>query len=151
MRNKVLNGVTFIQKCLVVNQKGQLLALKRAVGDDFRAGCWDMPGGRFEEGEEVFAAIRREIMEEAGLTAHNLRPLHIGSGYNHANDLLSGKITIALCYVCRNWSGEVTISNEHTEYQWLDPEEFMTYNFGDDGGFFKASIKVYLTYSKNRI
>ncbi len=144
MSNKILNGVEFIQKCLIVDRDGKLLALKRTIGDDYRAGCWDTPGGRFEEGEEVFAAIKREIMEESSLTAHKLLPIHIASGNNHASGLLSGKIAFAVCYLCQDWEGEVMISDEHTEYKWVTPQELMTYDFGHDGGFFVNSIKAYL-------
>jgi len=38
----------------------------------------------------------------------------------------------------------VTISDEHTQYRWITPEEFLTYDFGDDGEFFKASTEAYL-------
>ena len=58
---KVLNSVQFIQKALMVNSDGKILALKRTISDDFRAGCWDLPGGRYEEGEDILDAIRREI------------------------------------------------------------------------------------------
>lgn len=145
MANKILNGVEFIQKCLVVRPSdGKLLALKRTLGDDFRAGCWDTPGGRFEEGEEVIGAIKREVMEESSITAKSLKPIYIASGNNHASGLLSGKIAFAVCYVCHDWEGNVQISDEHTEYQWVTPQEFMTYDFGDDGGFFTDSVRAYL-------
>lgn len=92
------------------------MALKRTIGDDYRSGCWDLPGGRYEEGEDIVDAIKREISEEVGLSALEIHPVYIASGLNFANQLMSGKTVFAICYVVSRWSGEVVLSNEHTEY-----------------------------------
>ena len=144
MSNKVLDSVQFIQKAIVVSKDGKILALKRAMGDDYRAGCWDLPGGRYEEGEDVMDAIKREIKEEVNLNALSIQPIYLTSGVNFANQLMSGKTVFAACHLCSQWSGEVAISEEHTEFRWVTPVEFMDFNFGDAGGFFKSSIKTYI-------
>lgn len=144
MSNKVLSGVQFIQKAIILRENGEILALKRTMGDDFRAGCWDLPGGRYEEGEDVMDAIKREIKEEVSLNTLTIRPIYLTSGINFANQLMSGKTVFAACHLCTKWEGIVKISDEHVEYRWVTPQEFMTFNFGDDGGFFKSSINAYL-------
>ncbi|MFH2085767.1 MAG: NUDIX domain-containing protein [bacterium] len=156
-KSKILNDVQLIQKA-IITKDDKILALKRTAGDDFRAGCWDLPGGRYEEGEDVIAAIKREIMEEVGFNAKALLPIRVASGLNFANGLMSGRTVFAICYICHDWEGQVTISSEHTEFRWVTPQEFMSFNFGSDGGFFVASMRAYmatpptnLTYSKNRI
>ena len=57
---------------------------------------------------------------------------------------MSSEAVFAVTHVCAKWTGEVVISDEHTEYRWVTPDEFATYDFGDDGGFFKKSIQAYL-------
>jgi 8-oxo-dGTP pyrophosphatase MutT (NUDIX family) len=48
-------------KCLIKNDKGELLLVKEA-GRDF----WDLPGGGMDHGENIDAAIARELLEEVG-------------------------------------------------------------------------------------
>ena len=140
-----LNSVLFLQKCIIVNDKGLILALKRSsTKDSDRSSCWDLPGGTYEPGEDVINSIKREVMEEAKLNIIDLQPIYLANGINHPNDFMSGETVFAVTHVCNNWAGEVAISDEHTEYRWVAPEEFMTYDFGDDGGFFKASVQAYI-------
>ncbi|SDD98611.1 NUDIX domain-containing protein [Auraticoccus monumenti] len=54
---------------------GQVLLQLRS--DD---GTWGLPGGRLEPGETLERAARRELWEETGLTAGQLRQLDVYSG-----------------------------------------------------------------------
>lgn len=49
----------------VVVRSGALLLVQR--GHDPEAGRWSVPGGRVRWGEELSAAVRRELREETGL------------------------------------------------------------------------------------
>ncbi|HSI98248.1 MAG TPA: NUDIX domain-containing protein [Gaiellaceae bacterium] len=51
---------------LVVDEDGRVLLARRAHEPD--AGLWDTPGGFLEEGEEPVDGLRRELLEETGLT-----------------------------------------------------------------------------------
>lgn len=44
----------------------RVLLLRREAGP--YAGCWSLPGGKVEPGERLAEAVRREVMEETGLT-----------------------------------------------------------------------------------
>jgi ADP-ribose pyrophosphatase YjhB (NUDIX family) len=46
-------------KCLITNSDGKLLVVKESG-----RGSWDLPGGGIEHGEDVKAAIARELKEE---------------------------------------------------------------------------------------
>ena len=140
---KILQNVRLIQKCIIVGHSDKILALKRAGDDHSRGGNWDLPGGGYEQGEEVISAIKREVREEAGLIAHTLRPLHVANHLNVAEGFFAGDNVFGLCYVCTDWEGEVTLSAEHTEYQWVTPSEFASLNFGLDNNFFHDSITAY--------
>lgn len=54
---KLLNNFKFFQKCIVVDQKGKILALPRDPHDARRPNCWDFPGGNYEEGESVAECV----------------------------------------------------------------------------------------------
>lgn len=143
-----LNNVLFLQKCIIVRENlpagRQVLALKRGIEKNQRSGKWDLPGGGYEAGEDVVEAIKREVMEESTLTIHNPRPVYVASGLNFSSEFMDGELVFAVCYVCKEWEGEVTISAEHTEFKWVTPKEFALLDFGKDGGFFAASIQAYL-------
>lgn len=144
MPNKILSNVRLIQKCIIVGDKGRILALKRAPDDHSRGGNWDLPGGGYEQGEDVIGAIKREVMEEAGLTANSLYPVYFTNRIGVNEGFFQGETVFATCYVCPDWAGEVTLSSEHTQYRWVSPEEFRTFDFGADSGFFAEAIETYL-------
>ena len=146
---KILQNVRLIQKCLIVRSDGKILALKRSADDHSRGGNWDLPGGGYEAGEQVIEAIKREIKEEAGLAAHTLNPIFIDNHMNVEKGFFAGLNVFGVCYVCKDWEGEVILSDEHTEYQWVTPDEFAQLSFGDDNGFFAASIQHYNTLSSS--
>src|SRR5437016_1076925 len=50
----------------IILERGKVLLTKRAV-EPFKA-HWDIPGGFLEEGEAPEAGLKRELMEELGLT-----------------------------------------------------------------------------------
>lgn len=149
MKKNKLDGVLFLQKCIIVNDEGKILALKRSLTQDSdRSGCWDLPGGTYERGEDVIDSIKREVMEEVSLTIIDPQPIFLASGQNNANQFMSSEVVFAVTHLATKWTGNVVISDEHTEYRWVTPQEFLTYNFGDDGGFFKTSIEAYLETRK---
>ena len=49
-------------KCLVRDDMGKVLVVKEAKRD-----WWDLPGGGMDHGEDIKAAIAREVKEEANL------------------------------------------------------------------------------------
>ena len=75
MPSKILNNVRLIQKCIIVNKEGEILALRRSADDHSRGGNWDLPGGGYEQGEDVVDAIKREVGEEVGLKVNSLQAI----------------------------------------------------------------------------
>jgi 8-oxo-dGTP diphosphatase len=142
---KILDNVRLIQKCLIIRSDGKILALKRSADDYSRGGNWDLPGGGYERGEQVIEAIRREVKEEAGLIANTLHPIFVDNHMNVKKGFFAGLNVFGICYVCKDWEGEVILSDEHTEYQWVTAEEFAQLSFGDDNNFFSNSINTYTT------
>jgi 8-oxo-dGTP diphosphatase len=101
----------------VIVKDGKILLIKRSSYDSYRAGEWDLPGGRLEKDEELFAGHKREVMEETGLAIDILRPIRMWTV-----DRPDGKhagLTFASKYI----SGSVVLSNEHTEHKWVEPKE----------------------------
>jgi 8-oxo-dGTP diphosphatase len=53
---------------------GRVLIAQRPPGKHM-AGGWEFPGGKVEQGEEPFAALKRELHEKLGINIHEAAPL----------------------------------------------------------------------------
>jgi 8-oxo-dGTP pyrophosphatase MutT (NUDIX family) len=102
---------------LVIDEHDRLLLLERV---DNKA--WGPPGGITEPGEVVEEAAAREMLEETGLQASSLTLFGVFSGdgqhYLYPNGDEVHFVNIA--YLCRRFSGEVCISDEHTGWRWFE-------------------------------
>ena len=98
---------------VLVRQDRVLLGL-RAAHKSF-AGDWDIIGGHIEEGEQEWAALCRELVEEIGvepITGDRLKSLVIGD---------PPQSSLLHVYVVSSWEGEPSLRNdEHTEICWFD-------------------------------
>ena len=102
---------------------GKILILKRAGGEV--TGGWYIPGGGHERGEDLEATARRELYEESGLvpdgplTLIGLVPMRV-----------YGSDAIQESYACDCTTGEVVISDEHSEARWIEPSDYRQRYFG---------------------
>ncbi len=62
---------------MVRNEKGEILFLKRTEQCGNEPGKWTFPGGKLEFGETQEQAVKREVLEEAGLEVEIVRLLKI--------------------------------------------------------------------------
>jgi 8-oxo-dGTP diphosphatase len=109
-----------VAKVLVVNDAGEILALRRSMTDENRPGGWDFPGGGCDPGEGFTAAVRREALEEAGITLRN--PFIAYS----KSEMRDGQAMVWVLYIEYVLGRpEVTLSFEHDHYEWLTPEQFL--------------------------
>ena len=105
---------------LIMDRENRLLMLKRSD-----SGCWGLPGGATEPGEVVEAAAKRETREEAGLEIGRMSLFNVFSGpglfYKYPNGDEVYNVTIV--YLSHDWCGEVTLNDEHTEWNWFHANE----------------------------
>jgi 8-oxo-dGTP pyrophosphatase MutT (NUDIX family) len=105
---------------LVLDSADHLLMLKRSDN-----GCWGLPGGATEPGERVEIAAMRETFEEAGIEIGEMSLFGVYSGpelyYKYPNGDEVFNVTIV--YLSHNWHGQVTLNEEHTEWNWFAAHE----------------------------
>lgn len=126
-------------KALLRNDHGQILALKAQSGETFE-GFYDLPGGRIDVTEFTVPytdILEREIKEEAGPISFIVhpRPVAIGRHLITAKPGLREEV-IHIMYVFFEADyngGDITISDEHADYKWLDIEEIELEKFFTSG------------------
>lgn len=80
---------------------------------------WDIPGGRIDDTETIEQTLHRELSEELP----DLKTYSIGNVlgvHRLERDLSDGNGLILVFYKVNAESFEVNLSDEHTEYIWVD-------------------------------
>ena len=84
---------------VLIDADGRFLLTSRPDGKVY-AGYWEFPGGKLEAGETVEQALRRELIEELGITIGAVHPWKVELvDYEHA------RVRLHFCKV-HDWSGE---------------------------------------------
>jgi len=105
---------------LIVDQDQRLLLMRRSD-----SGCWGPPGGAVEPGERVEAAAIRESLEETGLNIAQMSLFGVFSGpelyyvYPNGDEVYN----VNIVYLSRDFSGQVSLNHEHTEWRWFSRDE----------------------------
>ncbi|MEL6823638.1 MAG: NUDIX hydrolase [Calditrichota bacterium] len=97
-----------------VYQNGDFLLLNRLNPPR----VWGPPGGRLEPAENPLDGIRREILEETGLTVDVQGVIDVWFG----NVAGIGEL-LSISYLCKPPSREIRLSDEHSEFTWLSLEQ----------------------------
>jgi 8-oxo-dGTP diphosphatase len=85
---------------VLVREDGRFLLTSRPEGKVY-AGYWEFPGGKVEPGESIEAALRRELIEEIGITIGAVHPWRVEVvDYPHA------LVRLHFCKVFE-WQGEL--------------------------------------------
>ncbi|EOC99792.1 NUDIX domain-containing protein [Caldisalinibacter kiritimatiensis] len=103
-----------ITKALIT--KGNDVLILKRNNTSFAAGYWDIPGGKLEFGESLQESLVREVNEETSLQIDLAGVISTSSGINSEKK----KQYITVVYLCNYLSGEVVLSNEHSEYMWVN-------------------------------
>jgi len=103
-----------------IGREGTLLVVK-----DSSSGFWELPGGRIDVGEENIPhseVLLRELREELGpnLDVAVERPMVSWTKRLWGED----GFVVLVGWRCDYRKGEVRLSDEHTEFRWVDPESW---------------------------
>ena len=110
-----------VSKVLIVNEKGEVLALRRSQTDERRPGEWDFPGGWVEADEDTLAAVKREAVEEAGVTLQD--PQLVFAFSEMTTEHGSGTWLLYIDHVASQ--PEVKLSYEHDTFAWKSPQDLL--------------------------
>ena len=105
----------------VIKKNNAIFICKRA-DEQHQGGLWEFPGGKVEAGESVFAALKRELIEEVGLTIHSSSQLMV---IEHDYGDKCVKLDV---HVVSNFSGEAH-GAEGQPSEWVVISELGNYDF----------------------
>jgi 8-oxo-dGTP diphosphatase len=105
---------------IVVDDAGRILLVRR--GQEPGKGCWSVPGGRVEPGEDDTTATAREVLEETGLAVEVT-----GLAGTVERDAPDGSVYLVRDYTCvpadAVAADRVLAGDDADEVGWFAPEE----------------------------
>lgn len=113
-------------KAFIVHE-GKVLLVRESTKyeEGANAGKFDVVGGRVKPGQRFDESLRREIKEEVGLEVQIGRPFFV----NEWRPVVKGEQwqIVGVFFECAADSRAITLSTDHDEYAWIDPEEYKKY------------------------
>ena len=102
---------------IIKNDSDEILIVKRHPKSRTDPEMWELPGGKVENGENFEDALVREIKEETNLDCT------VGDFCEAVQNDYMHKRTVQLMMYLDNISGDVKISEEHTDWMWAGTED----------------------------
>ncbi|MFH1316209.1 MAG: NUDIX domain-containing protein [Candidatus Woesearchaeota archaeon] len=102
-------------KAFILNDKDEILLIKRVSNDIHAPSVWEIPGGRLDPGENPFEGLKRETKEETGLEIDIKHPIQVD---HFTRD--DGQIITMVIFLCNPLTNSVKLSKEHTDFEWSD-------------------------------
>lgn len=99
----------------------KFLITKRSKGQHL-AGLWEFPGGKVEQGEDLFHALQRELVEEVDINIQSAFPL------KKISHQYQDKIVSLNFWVVTHFNGEVS-AQEKQELEWVGLDDLNKYEF----------------------
>jgi len=116
----------------VIGHGGKVLVLREAATyiEGTKTGGWHCPGGRLNPGEPFLDGLRREVMEETGLSIATHEPFYVGEWF----PIIRGQQNqiVAVFFACTlalsptpdgQKLPEAQLSEEHDAYRWVTAAE----------------------------
>lgn len=116
------SDIKYSVKAFIKDFQGNILIL-----DDAYSKFWDLPGGHLDDGETTIDGLARELQEEIGVKINKRHPIEI-----FTREMKLGKETKPVTFFIIHVSPrpEITISEEHNGYEWIQPSDMHKYNLG---------------------
>ena len=105
----------------VIVDSGRVLLVRRAT--EPLKGEWSVPGGMLELGEKLRDGVRREALEETGLTVEPGEVLDVVDSIFTDAEGRTEYHYVLVDYLCRPISGEATAGTDVSDVKWVSENE----------------------------
>ncbi|MBT3304449.1 NUDIX domain-containing protein [Candidatus Woesearchaeota archaeon] len=133
--------IGFATKAIIFKEE-KVLLITKSDKEDINPNTVDIPGGRLEFGETPEDALRREVKEETGIEIEIIKPSHCWTLIKKEKEFQ----LVGVTFYCKFLSGIETLSEEHTEFKWIDPEQILKEDFPE---WLKKEITAALDIKKS--
>lgn len=114
-------NIVHVAVAVIKNGEGQYFIAKRPQ-ESHQGGLWEFPGGKVENNETVFDALKRELFEEIGITLLEATPLiQINHDY--------GDKSVYLDVFKIDDFSEEAFAKEGQKIRWIEKSDFSLYEF----------------------
>ncbi len=118
-----------------INKEGKVLVLRDPNFVTEGQTGLDIPGGKYRWAEDLTEELKREVMEETSLEITVGRPFVTWTNYQLKTKELHANV-FCVGYLCEYESGELKLSDEHDDYEWVDQSDYKKWE--EDSGYFSA-------------
>lgn len=114
------NSMVVATSAVVADDGGRILVQRRAD-----SGNWALPGGGMEIDESLADSVIREVKEETGFDVVVTGLVGTYTDPRHIIAYSDGEVRrqFNICYTARIIGGELSISDESTEIQFVEPDK----------------------------
>ena len=118
---RALRHIPISAKAVLVSKDKKVLIMHKTKG------VWDLPGGKVDDGEDIFKALRREILEETGLKVKKFEFL---TSWVKAHPRLGDRLVLVFeaDLKTRAKKTEIILSDEHDKAFFIPPHKGRKYD-----------------------
>jgi len=115
-------------KAIIINDQNQVLILREAetYEEGTNYGRYGIPGGRLGKGEPFIEGLKREVLEESGLSVEVGSPVYVGEWFPVIKDVKNQ--VVAIFFRCKPITNKVSLSIDHDDYKWVGIESLKDYD-----------------------
>jgi 8-oxo-dGTP pyrophosphatase MutT (NUDIX family) len=138
--------VMIVSRTLVLNDKNELLFLKRKIKEDYNPGMWELPGGKVNPGDTAENATDREVLEESGLVVVPLTKLCSIYSKRVVEGRYKGIGYLEITKIGKLIGGKVKIDKtDHVTHRWVSFDEAFNLKISPECRVALASLTPELT------
>lgn len=115
---------------ILANKKGEILLLRRNSQNSSYQGCWQLPEGKIEFGEQPEVALSRELLEEIGTKDVSLKLRDVSAAFMCAKG--EDYHIVRIIYDVQT-KEPIILGKDHDECVWFSPQNAKLINQKIDG------------------